>query len=89
MAILLASCCSLESVEDVESMCKGLKKFTRENDSKDEKYMIESDKLRKKIKSKLLSIEKPSDLKSVVNKGALKNILGNSNEADRIFYKFI
>ena len=89
MAILLASCCGLKSVEDVESMCKGLKKFTRENDSKDEKYMIESDKLRKKIKSKLLSLKKPSDLKSVVNKGALKNILGNSNEADRIFYKFI
>lgn len=89
MAILLASCCSLESVEDVESMCKGLKKFTRENDLKKEDYMTESDKLRKKIKSKLLSLKKPSDLKSVVNKGALKNILGNSNEADRIFYKFI
>ena len=88
MAILLASCCGLKSVEDVESMCKGLKKFTRENDSKDEKYMIESDKLRKKIKSKLLSIEKPSDLKDVINKNALMKIFGEKSEVTRILYEF-
>ena len=88
MAILLASCCGLKSVEDVKSMCQGLKEFTRDGGLKDEEYMIESDKLRKKIKSKLLSIEKPSDLKDVINKNALMKIFGEKSEVARILYQF-